>query len=207
MFEAKQLRGARGFKPLFSGLSCQVLPGETLYIKGPNGVGKSTLLKIFAGLMLPKEGKVLWKGEDLYQARETFLSELLYVGDKTALQEELTVIENLSFFKSLAPESTEFSLEEILEQLNLTTCAHLPVKYLSSGQKRRTALARLLIERKSLWILDEPFNALDADGIKCISGLLDSHLSQNGLIIFTSHFPIEMPNRTVTTLDMLEVQS
>lgn len=202
MFEAKILKGARGFKLLFSGINCCVSPGELLHIKGPNGVGKTTLLKIFAGLMQPKEGAICWNQVETHQQRELFLSELLYVGDKPALHEELTAAENVHFFMKIAMHSSPYRLNEVLDKLGLTKCKHLPVKYLSTGQKKRTALARLLVEKKPLWILDEPFNALDQRGIETVVTLVEDHLEKAGLVILTSHLSIPVSSQKLKILEL-----
>ena len=192
MLAVNQLARRRGLSALFSHLDLNLNAGELIYLKGANGSGKTSLLRIIAGLSSSEAGTISWHGADIQSAREDYIANLLYIGHAPAVKEDLTVAENLLTSLRMAGSfSTEEMINQALSEVGLSKRKSLPTRVLSQGQKKRLALARLSIERRPLWILDEPFNALDIEAIKWLEAQLEKHLSQGGMVILTSH---QVPN-------------
>lgn len=193
MLEALNLECARGDRPLFRDLSFRLAPGELLHVVGPNGSGKTTLLRTLCGLTRPVSGEIRWQGADTRRLGDEYRSRLAYIGHSNGLLAELSAQENLRAAACLAGGDPK-TVEAALEALALTHCRDLPAKVLSQGQKRRLALARLLVCSKPLWILDEPLSALDAETVAIINGVFARHLARGGLIVMTSHqdFDVEV---------------
>ncbi len=188
MLEAVGLGAVRGDRRLFSGLNFSLAGGELLYVHGPNGSGKTTLLRLLCGLVMPAEGEVLWQGAGIGSLGEDYRRQLLYLGHAAALKDDLTGLENLRIAATLAGAAvSESQALEALDGLGLTGCEDLPVRVLSQGQKRRVALARLRLSRACLWILDEPFTALDKDAVAALEAVLKEHLAGGGLVVLTTH--------------------
>ncbi len=190
---ARELECLRGDIPLFAGLSFGVAPGQILQIEGANGSGKTSLLRILAGLSPPSEGEVLWRGESIARKRAAFFAEIAYLGHHLGLKAELSVGENLrlSFALNGTPPSRA-RVEQALDQVGLADREELPVRALSAGQRQRVALARLVSSAAALWILDEPFTALDVGGIALVQKLLEAHAERGGMAVLTSHQAIEL---------------
>jgi heme exporter protein A len=170
--------------------------GEALQVEGANGAGKTSLLRIIAGMTPPDEGDVLWRGESIQDRRSDFNAQLAYLGHHIGLKHELTVEENLRASVMIGGATDSLGrLEDVLRQVGLSERADLPVRVLSAGQKQRVALARMLLIGAVLWVLDEPFTALDAGGIGLISELLGHHLDRGGLAVMTSHQAIPLGSR------------
>ena len=188
--EAADLRCARGERTLFDGLSFALKSGELLRIGGPNGSGKTSLLRIACGLLEPDRGEVRWGGENVRKLREEFWVRLLYIGHANALKDDLTASENLSVACTLAGiVADERRIDEALARLGLAGRENLPARVLSQGQRRRVALARLALGADSpLWVLDEPFTALDAAAIDCVQELISGHVSRGGGVLYTTHY-------------------
>jgi len=194
LLEVTDLACARGDRNLFEGLSFILRPGELLHILGANGSGKTTLLRTLCGLTRPAHGSIRWQGSAIRELGDDFRAELAYVGHTNALQGELTPAENLRAAVGLGEPATDRAIERALEQFNLSALRAFPAKVLSQGQKRRLGIARLALLRRKLWILDEPFAALDTHSIALVTELLAGHLAQNGLVVLTSHQEFEIQN-------------
>jgi heme exporter protein A len=187
MLEAISLQCERGGRTLFGELSFAVKGGEPMRIAGPNGSGKSSLLRILCGLLAPSRGEVRWQGSDIRGLREEFSRHIVYLGHAPAVKGDLTAAENLSIAATLAGLSAPpRRVDEALERFGLPPDAQ--VRKLSQGQRRRAALARLsLSETVPLWLLDEPFSALDAPGVALVADCLSQHGSRGGGVVFTTH--------------------
>jgi len=191
--EAHRLECLRGDIPLFSGLSFGVAPGQIMQVEGANGSGKTSLLRILAGLSPPHEGEVRWRGTCIAHQRAAFLAEIGYLGHHLGLKAELSVGENLRFAFALNGAALgQDKLEQALDQVGLLDRMDLPVRALSAGQRQRVALARLVSSPVALWILDEPFTALDVGGIALVQRLLEHHAARGGLAVLTSHQAVEL---------------
>ena len=204
MFEAAQLECARGSRTLFSGVGFALAPGGLLRVTGANGRGKTTLLRALCGLLLPAAGEVRWKGESIQTLREEYWSDLLYIGHANALKDDLTAAENLAFACGIAGRAVpRESIRSALERFGLTGREGLPVRALSQGQRRRAALARLAVgASQPLWILDEPFAALDAAGTELVMSLAGEHLARGGMVVLTTHQDARITAPSVTNINL-----
>jgi len=199
MLETSALACERGGLRLFSDLSFALQPGSLLRVRGANGTGKTTLLRTLAGLTRPAAGEVRWRGEAI---GGEYRREMLFLGHAPAVKDELTVFENLEFSARLA-ELENADCGAALEQLGIARLAALPARYLSQGQRKRAALARLALSaRVALWLLDEPFAALDDEAIERVSALCAAHLVAGGMLVLTSHqdIPIAAPDARAIVL-------
>ncbi len=192
--ELQQVGCARGGRLLFGGLSLRLEPGQWLKVSGDNGAGKTSLLRLLAGLLPPASGRVLWRDQPLTVQRERLGLESLFLGHAPAVKDELTALENLLAACSLAGDPVEPDQALwALDQAGLRAQAHQPLRRLSQGQRRRCALARLpLARRRPLWILDEPFNALDTPSCDWLAEQLRTHLQHDGMAVLTSHQPMAL---------------
>lgn len=194
LLELQDLRGDRGDRVLFSELSARLAPSQWLRVQGDNGAGKTSLLRMVCGLMVPARGDVLWRSESISGLREEFGREVVYVGHAAALKNDLSAIENLQTAGALGgrPPSTD-EAAAALEDAGLGAQLDLPARVLSQGQRRRVALARLALPTPPpLWVLDEPFNALDTAACAWLTGLLNHHLKRGGLAVLTSHQSVSL---------------
>src|SRR6266480_7759159 len=176
----------RGGRDVFSGLDFEASSGEVLAVVGPNGSGKTSLLRLIAGLLVPADGSVDLEGGE---AELTLAEQAHYLGHRDALKPALSVLENLSFWRDfLGGEAGNES--QGLAQVGLDHATHLPAAYLSAGQRRRLSIARLVSVSRPIWLLDEPTSALDASGQGMFAGLMRDHLARGGLIIAATHTPL-----------------
>ncbi|WP_036181237.1 cytochrome c biogenesis heme-transporting ATPase CcmA [Marinomonas sp. MED121] len=174
----------RADRVLCDNFSCQVSAGEIARIMGENGAGKSTLLKIIAGVLQPLEGKIMFAGEDISYHRDILQKELLYLGHHAGIKAVFSAAENLSWY---CPTKSKDAIEEALTEVGLGGYLDTPAHQLSAGQQRRIALARLWLTDKKVWLLDEPFTALDVKGVAVLEQRLKQHLDKGGMIILTTH--------------------
>ena len=201
MLEARGLTCVRGERELFSGLDLQVFAGQCLHIRGENGVGKTSLLRLLTGLASPESGEVLWNGQAIKKEASSYHANLLFLGHRDALKEDLSALENLRMYAAI--DGIELSDQDAFTSLwrfGLKGREDLPVNCLSAGQKKRVLMARMLTRRAQVWILDEPFNALDTHAVQELQGLIAEHLEANGLVVLTSHQPLSIPDLRVLDL-------
>ncbi len=199
--QAIHLAAERGERPLFRQLDFALNPGEILHVRGRNGAGKTTLLRVLCGLTRPVAGQVCWYGSDIGSADSEFSGSFSYLGHHNGLKDELTAEENVLFGNRLNGGHVALDkVQGLLERIGLGAYADLPSKLLSQGQKRRVALARLLLQGRPLWILDEPYTALDVQVIDLVLEALQTHLHQGGMVVLTTHQAIEVgvPVKTLT---------
>lgn len=206
LLEVEAVECIRGDRCLYRNLSFSVKAGTVVRLSGPNGAGKSTLMRIVAGLLTPTEGRVLWRGKAARELGGDFRSELCYIGHMNGVKEELTALENLrtnaALFGRAADES---SCREALRAVGLQGFEEEPVRFLSQGQHRRAALARLyLSEDIPLWILDEPFTALDVKGVASLCRLIERHSEAGGITLMTTHQEAGLSPKRYMELDVSE---
>jgi len=185
---ADNLVGVRGNRLLFKQLNFNLSNGTVLYLQGENGSGKTTLLRTICGLSKPYEGNINWCGENINALAEEYSKHVLYIGHLAGIKEDLTALENLQFSLTLsgANISTD-KAAETLKMLGLAKGLNLPTRMLSQGQKRRVALARLWLQELPLWILDEPFTALDASATSLLKQKIEAFANDGGIVVMTTH--------------------
>ena len=204
MLEASQIECVRGNRRLFRDLSFRLEAHQALRVRGENGSGKTSLLRIVAGLSPAESGSVSWNDGSIRALGEDYLRDLLFLGHSNGLKDDLSPIENLRYALVLAGVvADEAALRAALAEQALTAIADLPVKLLSQGQKRRVALTRLSFSaEKPLWILDEPFTALDAVSVERLARTIMKQLQRGGMVMFTTHQEVELPGTTMRTLEL-----
>jgi len=201
-----QLACSRGERHLFTDLNFEIEGGDALRIAGTNGSGKTSLLRLLSGLTYPAAGEVRWNGENVRHARDEFCSELIYLGHANGVKDDLAAWENLTFNATLSGHPiTSQQAWQALDLLGLDGVGHLPTRSLSQGQRKRVALARLWLENAPrLWILDEPFTALDRDAVGQLCDRLGHHLGSGGLVVYTTHQEITLGTGRMLQLDLGE---
>ncbi|WP_119418374.1 heme ABC exporter ATP-binding protein CcmA [Desertibaculum subflavum] len=193
--ETRDLACIRGERRLFRGLGFKVEAGRALVVEGPNGTGKSSLLRLLAGFLAPAQGQVLWEGQDVAEAPGAHRRRVAWIGHLDALKPALSVTENLRFWRAALDDNRRQrqSVRRAVDRLGLDHVADLPARYLSAGQRRRLALARLVLVHRPLWLLDEPTTALDAEGVAAFRSLLEMHLDHGGSAVIASHLDLGLP--------------
>ncbi|UYG04345.1 cytochrome c biogenesis heme-transporting ATPase CcmA [Halomonas sp. LR3S48] len=186
--QAQSLACERDDRWLFRGLDLDIRAGEIVRVEGPNGSGKTTLLKILSGQLADYEGELFWDDRPMRKARDAFLASLLYLGHAPGVKAALTPLENLAWYQALAGQrGGEAARLSALEELGLVGFEDVPAAQLSAGQQRRVALARLVLTPRPLWVLDEPFTAIDRDGVAALERRLVEHARRGGSVLVTTH--------------------
>jgi heme exporter protein A len=206
MLQADQVICQRGLKPLFMPVNFTLQQGQCLWLRGANGSGKTTLLRALSGLTQPTRGQVKWQTQALHANSahfESYCAQMLYLGHLNAVKDELTPLENL---RQLAPTASSDQALLALTELGLQAKKQLACKHLSQGQKRRVALARLCISHQSLWLLDEPFVALDDAALLWLQQKMQQHVQAGGLLVFSSHQTMDLKLDTLIDLELLPYQ-
>ena len=203
MLEALNLGCTRGDRRLFKDLNFSINSGELIELRGANGSGKTSLLRILCGLAAPAEGEVRWRGESIRSLGEEYSASIAYLAHQNGVKDELSAIENLRIGCGVAgnPLST-FDAQAILEQVGLSRQQNLPARSLSAGQRRRVALARLLTSKATVWILDEVLTSLDDTAIKLSRGFIGEHLSRGGLAIIATHQELDLVADRVQRIEL-----
>jgi heme exporter protein A len=186
----------RGDRHVLRGVSLDVHPGELMHVSGPNGTGKTTLLRVVSGLLRPEKGSVAWQGRSIAATAAEYQSALAYASHEPALKSDLTALENLRFTVGLKRRVTAAELRSSLERTGVANCADLPARVLSAGQRRRVAMARVLAFRADLWLLDEPYTNLDGSGSSLLSALLAEHVGQGGVALVVAHHDLNVAVQT-----------
>jgi heme exporter protein A len=187
LLELRQLSCERDQRPLFSNLNLSCDAGEAVQILGPNGSGKTTLLRTLAGLCREFRGQILWNGEHVDQVGWDYRHNILFIGHRPGIKTALTPLENLSWYSALTDRASTDTVATALAAVGLSGYEDIPCAQLSAGQLRRVALARLHLSGARLWILDEPFTAIDKSGVAELEALMARHTSKGGLVLLSSH--------------------
>lgn len=204
MLEARELLCERDERTLFSGLSFTLNAGEWVQITGSNGAGKTTLLRLLTGLSRPDAGEVLWQGQPLHQVRDSYHQNLLWIGHQPGIKTRLTALENLHFYHR---DGDTAQCLEALAQAGLAGFEDIPVNQLSAGQQRRVALARLWLTRATLWILDEPFTAIDVNGVDRLTQRMAQHTEQGGIVILTAHQSLNVAESKIRRISLTQTRA
>ncbi len=202
MLEVNNLFCERDERILFKQLNFKIETGEVLQIEGENGSGKTTLLRILSGLLDAFEGEILWQKQPLNDVREDYYHKMLYVGHLTGVKAALTPEENLAWMICLSSHLNKLSIYQALKKVGLYGYEDVPCHSLSAGQQRRVGLARLYLSSAPLWILDEPFTALDKKGVAEKEALIAEHVQTGGAVILTTHHELKIPQQTLRRLNL-----
>lgn len=201
MLEALNLSAQRGYTRLFSALSFKVEAGEALLITGANGTGKTTLLRMLAGLCAPAAGAIRWHGQAVHPFDPRLRAALVFAGHHPALKDDLSAEENLASLVGLADgAASKEAIRSALDTVALSRQRALPARVLSQGQRRRVGLARLTLIRRKLWLLDEPTTALDAEGTALLARLVGDHMRTGGIALVATHTALALPPARVHAL-------
>lgn len=201
-----QLACSRGERHLFTDINFEIQGGDALHIAGTNGSGKTSLLRLICGLAYPAAGEVRWNGKNIRNDREDFCRELIYLGHANGVKDDLAAWENLVINATFSGHPiTREQAWTALDKLGLDEVGHLPTRVLSQGQRKRVALARLWLEQApKVWVLDEPFTALDRDAVKQLCQKLEEHLASGGLVVYTTHQEISLGTGRMLRLNLGE---
>jgi heme exporter protein A len=194
---------SKGGRQLFKDVDCRLQAGQWLSVAGANGVGKTSLLRMVCDLAPADSGDILWNDTPVKLQRDSYRQDLCYLGHLNALQESMSVIENLAFTQALAGSApTARHMQAVLTRFGLRGRSQQLVRHLSQGQKRRVALSRLALSAARLWVLDEPYVAMDEAGIQLLADLIASHLDQGGLAVLTSHQKVPLGRHQPLVLEL-----
>jgi len=201
LLEISDLCCIRDDRILIKQLNLSLQSGQMLLVEGKNGSGKTSLLRILTGLSLPESGQVFWLGKPIEEIGADYYEQLNYIGHHDGIKRDLTCLENLRLNQAMG-KPVDINLDDALEKVNLYHFGDNPVATLSAGQKRRLALARLIVTKAQLWIMDEPFTSLDKASMALFEDMFETHLQNQGLIVMTSHHDIEMNNSNIQRLNL-----
>lgn len=205
--EVKKLQCIRGDRELFTNLSFSIEASQLMMLEGRNGSGKTTLLRALCGLYMADQGEILWDNKSIKKQDEAYRRELLYLGHLNAIKPDLSVLENLRINSLLAGENaTDDELMGALDTIGLYAFEDFPSSQLSQGQKRRVALARLLVSKAKLWILDEPFVALDVAAVELLQSIIAKHVDNGGMVILTTHQEVPLTSGKIKRLSLNEYE-
>jgi len=201
LLETRDLSCNRNDRLLFEHLNISLEPGQMLLVEGPNGSGKTSLLRILTGLRIADDGDVFWQQKPIRELGGDYYEQVCYVGHHDGVKRELTCLENLRLARAMGVPSA-LDLDEVLDQVNLYHYGEIDVASLSAGQKRRLALARLIATDSKLWILDEPFTSLDKASMASFEALFERQLERQGVIVMTSHHDLTLSGPSVVRLQL-----
>ena len=205
MLEVKNLECVRGSRRLFRNLSFSASPGELIELRGANGSGKTSLLRIISGLAAPASGDVLWQKKPIRALREEYYALVAYLAHQNGLKDELTPIENVRIASGVAGQNlTNEEAQHILASVGLTDQASIPTRGLSAGQRRRVGLARLLTSKATLWLLDEILTSLDEAAMEMTRRFITEHLRAQGIVIVATHQDLKLPNECCRRLELTQ---
>lgn len=203
MLEITNLACSRGDRQLFTELNFSLAPGSLLYVEGRNGSGKTTLLRALCGLFLHDKGEIHWNNESVSTLAEDYTRQVLYLGHHNGIKDDLTGLENLRIATILdGDDVSEEKIWAALKKMGLAGFEDLPTRMLSQGQKRRVALARLLLSSAKLWILDEPFTALDVAAVDLLQSVIAAHIENGGMVILTTHQEVALTSGQIQRLEL-----
>jgi heme exporter protein A len=203
LLEVNQLGCVRGDRRLFSGLDLSLPAGTYLQVTGPNGSGKTSLLRILCGLLAPAEGQIKWQGESIRSLAEDYFTSVTYLGHRHGVKDELSAIENLRISNALNGKLVSQELaRDVLARMGLGGRESLPARLLSEGQRRRVALARLLTCSTKLWLLDEVMTSLDKGAVALIRSLIEEHLAGGGIAVVATHQDLEVATGSSQRLEL-----
>tara|TARA_Y100001970_G_C14177483_1_gene827834 strand:- start:1050 stop:1673 length:624 start_codon:yes stop_codon:yes gene_type:complete len=195
MLLANNLSFKRNSRKIFSNLDISVSPNKIIHIKGRNGIGKTTLIKVLVNMIIPNTGDIYWNGKNIKKNISEYYNNLTYIMDTNTSKNEMTVIENIKFWMKLNASKIKIKeIDAILQLLLIEPYKNIKTNFLSAGEIKKLELCRLIIEQKKLWILDEPYVGLDASVIEIVNETFNNHINNNGMIIFSSHYNPELRN-------------
>ena len=201
MLIVNNLSFKRNNKKIFENINISLTPNNMIHIKGTNGIGKTTLIKILSNILLPTNGYIFWNNKNINKDLNNYYKDMTLITDTNTSKKDMTIIENINFWKTIfLSNKKDDEIDSILDLLGIYKYKNIMTKYISLGEARKLELCRLIIENKKLWLLDEPYLGLDQNTIGTINETFKSHTKKEGMIIFTSHFNPQIPN--INELDL-----
>jgi heme exporter protein A len=199
---AQEIQFWRGDRKVIGGVSVEASGGDCVHVAGPNGSGKTTLLRVLAGFLTPEQGTVAWGGRPIGADRDAYGANLSYLAHSDGLKPELTARENLVFEVGLRRPVGGSEIDDALSRVGLASAADRAAAVLSAGQRRRLAMARVMLAGTPLWLLDEPFTNLDSAGVDLVAAIIGGHLDQGGAALLAAHQLPSIPNHPARTLNL-----